>query len=52
MSLGATKSVAQHAHAHTVSVHAPSRAIGVFSSVEHVQSLLFNVASQCAIASY
>jgi hypothetical protein len=52
MSDGTIRSVAQHAHAHTVSVHWPSTGIGTFSSDEQVHWLPTRLASHWAIAVY
>jgi len=52
MSLGTIRSVAQHAHVQTVSVHWPSTGIGTFSSDEQVQLSPVSLASHCAMAVY
>jgi hypothetical protein len=52
MSDGTSRSVAQHAHAQTVSAHWPSTGIGTFSSEEQVQLPLPSLASHWAMAVY
>ena len=52
MSLGTIKSVAQHAHVQTVSVHWPSTGIGTSSSAAQVHLSLLSLASHCAMAVY
>jgi len=52
MSDGTSRSVAQHAHAQTVSAHWPSTGIGTFSSEEQVQLSLPSLASHWAMAVY
>ena len=52
MSDGTIRSVAQHAHAQTVSVHWPSTGIGTFSSEEQVHLSPPRLASHCAMAVY
>jgi hypothetical protein len=52
MSVGTIRSVAQHAHVQTVSVHWPSTGIGTSSSDEQVHLSLPSVASHWAMAVY
>ena len=52
ISEGTIRSVAQHAHVQTVSVHWPSTGIGTFSSEEQVHLSPLSLASHWAIAVY